>query len=193
VTATGERAVSANQGVLFYVVGAPAAGKHRLLTEARDELAGDRSVVFAHRYVTRAVGAGRNDEIELTQAEFLARASRRLFAMHWERAGVRYGVGMEINYWLAIGLRVVVKGSRAYLPQALAAYPEMTVLWLGSGLDGSEPAGARLSPEFRRAQADACAGADRTRAGNPVIYLDCSGALSRTRGLVSVLTSPARP
>jgi ribose 1,5-bisphosphokinase PhnN len=63
VTATGERTVSANQGVLFYVVGAPAEGKHRLLTEARDELAGDRSVVFAHRYVTRAVGADRNDEI----------------------------------------------------------------------------------------------------------------------------------
>ena len=123
MTAAGPPAITPSEGTLFYVVGDPAESKDRLLNEARHDLAGDPTVIFAHRYVTRPVGAGRNDEIELADAEFLARMRRRLFAMHWERAGVRYGIGMEINYWLAIGLSVVVKGSRAYRPQALAAGP----------------------------------------------------------------------
>ena len=101
------------------------------------------------------------------------RAGQRLFAMHWERSGVRYGIGMEINYWLAIGLRVVVEGSRAYLPQALAAYPEMTVLWLGNGVDESAP---RIVPEFRPDRRQACAPDERLRPAGPVIYFDCNGA-----------------
>src|SRR5262249_19316409 len=153
-----------------------------------------QSVVFAHRYVTRTLGADRHDEIELAEAEFLARQRRRLFAMHWERAGVRYGIGMEINYWLAIGLRGVGRGSRAYLPQAIADYPEMTVVWLGGGTDAGEAPGDRLLPGFRTGRRDTCARDGRPRAGSPVIYLDCNGAPSRARaGLISVLTAPVRP
>jgi len=195
VTATGQSAAPPPEGFLFYVVGAPLAGKHRLLSEARHELAGDHGVIFAHRYVTRAVSADRNDEIELAEAEFLARLRRRLFAMHWERGGTHYGIGMEINYWLALGLRVVVEGSRAYLPQALAAYPDMTVVWLGTGIAQSELAPPRSLLELRPSHKDACARAGRPRSGSPVIYLDCNGAPPGARaGLISVLTAgPVRP
>jgi ribose 1,5-bisphosphokinase len=124
---------------LFYVVGSPAEAKRRLLHEARGELAGDHRVVFAHRYVTGG-DTGKDDEIGLAETEFLERVRHRLFAMHWESGRRRYGIGMEINYWLAVGLSVVVKGSRAYLPQAFAAYPEMIVLWIGAGPEGAGPA-----------------------------------------------------
>jgi ribose 1,5-bisphosphokinase len=69
--------------------------------------------VFAHRYVAGRANAGRSDEIELPEAEFLARIRHRLFAMHWESGDVRYGIGMKINYWLAVGLSVVHAGQAA--------------------------------------------------------------------------------
>ena len=174
---TGQPAVAPSEGALFYVVGPAAAGKHRLLAEARSELAADHRVVFAHRYVTRTVAAdGENDEIELPEAEFAARVRHRLFTMHWEHGGARYGIGMEINYWLALGLSVVVKGSHSYLPQALEVYPEMTVLWIGPG------------------HGDVRARNGRTGRGASVIYMACDGRPGGTRTqLISVLSaSPVR-
>ncbi|MDH3282047.1 MAG: phosphonate metabolism protein/1,5-bisphosphokinase (PRPP-forming) PhnN, partial [Gammaproteobacteria bacterium] len=43
----------------------------------------------------------------------------------WNSHGCRYGIGIEIDQWLARGLNVVVNGSRAYLHQARASYPRL--------------------------------------------------------------------
>jgi hypothetical protein len=185
VTATGDPSVVPPEGVLFYVIGAPAESKQRLLREARRELAANHRVIFAHRYVTRAHGMARDDEVELPEAEFLARVRYRLFSMHWECRGVRYGIGKEINYWLALGLSVVVKGSRTGLAPALEAYPEMTVLCIG---DGAGPGGhGSRARDFQPCSQDARG--HRARRGARVFHLDCNGTLPGARDvLVSVLT-----
>ena len=111
-------------GRLYYVVGASGAGKDTLIRHARETLQPRDGVVFAHRYITRAPDAGGENHVALTEPEFLLRESRGLFALSWESHGLRYGVGVEIDAWLARDLAVVVNGSRAFLPQVVRRYGE---------------------------------------------------------------------
>ncbi|MDR5739940.1 phosphonate metabolism protein/1,5-bisphosphokinase (PRPP-forming) PhnN [Caballeronia sp. LZ016] len=106
---------------LIYVMGPSGAGKDALLAFARERVGA--SAMFAHRYITRAFGDGEN-HIALTHDEFASRAEHGLFAMHWESLGLRYGVGIELDAWLARGVPVVVNGSRQHALAALARYPD---------------------------------------------------------------------
>jgi len=112
-------------GVLLYVIGASGSGKDSLMHAARETLAGDPNVVFAHRYITRPANAGGENHVALSETEFAARLARNLFAMHWHSHGLHYGLGLEINHWLAKGLTVVVNGSREYLNEASEKYSEL--------------------------------------------------------------------
>ncbi|MGL1832294.1 phosphonate metabolism protein/1,5-bisphosphokinase (PRPP-forming) PhnN [Rhodocyclaceae bacterium SMB388] len=114
-----------SEGRLIYVVGASGSGKDTLITYARDRLAGEAGVCFAHRYITRPANAGGENHMALSPAEFAARRDSGLFALHWGSHGLHYGIGVEINQWLARGLTVVVNGSRDYLLDAARRYPEL--------------------------------------------------------------------
>ena len=50
------------------------------------------------------------------------------FALRWSSHGLRYGIGVEMDAWLAGGAAVIVNGSRAHLPQAHARYPALTAV-----------------------------------------------------------------
>lgn len=110
---------------LIYVIGASGSGKDSLLTHARAHLAAEPGVVFAHRYITRAPDAGGENHVALTPAEFDMRLRTGLFALAWRSHDCGYGLGIEINQWLARGASVVVNGSREYLPEAQRRYPEL--------------------------------------------------------------------
>lgn len=110
---------------LIYVVGPSGSGKDSLLRYARERLADDPGVVFAHRYITRAADAGGENHVALTPAEFASRERNRLFALAWRSHGHAYGIGIEINQWLAKGATVVVNGSREYLAEASRRFPEL--------------------------------------------------------------------
>jgi ribose 1,5-bisphosphokinase len=105
---------------LIYVMGPSGAGKDSLLGFARERIG--MRVMFAHRYITRIVADGEN-HIALTHEEFAARLSYGLFAMHWDSLGLRYGIGIEVDAWLARGVTVVVNGSRQHAQTALERYP----------------------------------------------------------------------
>lgn len=110
---------------LIYVVGASGSGKDTLMAYAREQLAGESRVCFAHRYITRPAAAGGENHVALTPEEFAARQARKLFAMNWASHGLQYGIGIEINQWLAKGIHVVVNGSREYLAEARRLHPEL--------------------------------------------------------------------
>lgn len=112
-------------GVLLYVIGASGSGKDSLMHHAREALANNSGVVFAHRYITRPHDAGGENHVALSEAEFESRVARKLFPLHWHSHGLRYGIGCELNHWLAKGLTVILNGSRAYLPEASRQYPEL--------------------------------------------------------------------
>jgi len=112
-------------GVLLYVIGASGSGKDSLMSHARFKLAQDANVVFAHRYITRPSDAGGENHVALSEDEFESRVKQKLFPLHWHSHGLRYGIGCELNHWLAKGLTVVLNGSRAYLHEASRRYPEL--------------------------------------------------------------------
>jgi ribose 1,5-bisphosphokinase len=112
-------------GRLIYVIGPSGSGKDSLLRYARDRLAGEAHVVFAHRYITRAADAGGENHIELTRVEFATRLRSGLFALAWESHGHAYALGIEIEQWLALGATVVVNGSRGHLGEAGQRFPEL--------------------------------------------------------------------
>ncbi|MDO9054353.1 MAG: phosphonate metabolism protein/1,5-bisphosphokinase (PRPP-forming) PhnN [Gallionella sp.] len=122
-------------GVLLYVIGPSGSGKDSLMLHARHALEQDANVVFAHRYITRPHDAGGENHVALSEAEFDSRLARKLFPLHWRSHGMRYGIGCEINQWLAKGLVVIVNGSRAYLPYASKNYPELVPLLIEVSVD----------------------------------------------------------
>lgn len=109
---------------LFYVMGPSGSGKDSLLRALRERLQPADPVVVAHRYITRAADAN-EASVALTVDEFHRRLDHGCLALHWQSHGLHYGIGVEIEQWLARGLKVIVNGSREYLPQAAARYPKL--------------------------------------------------------------------
>jgi ribose 1,5-bisphosphokinase len=111
-------------GVFFYILGPSGAGKDSVIAWAR--AASDPGcIAFAHRYITRPAVADAENYVALTSAEFAARRQAGWFALDWESHGLSYGIGREIDRWRADGIAVVINGSRAYLAEAIARYPEI--------------------------------------------------------------------
>ncbi len=112
---------------LFYLMGPSGSGKDSLLRALRQSLGSDDRLVVAHRYITRPADAN-EASVALTVEEFHRRVAQGCMAMHWRSHGLHYGIGIEIEQWLERGLKVVVNGSREYLPQAAARYPKLCAL-----------------------------------------------------------------
>ncbi len=112
---------------LFYLMGPSGSGKDSLLRALRGCLGGDDRLVVAHRYITRPADAN-EASVALTTEEFQRRVALGCMAMHWHSHGLHYGIGIEIEQWLQRGIKVVVNGSREYLPQAVARYPKLCAL-----------------------------------------------------------------
>lgn len=110
---------------LFYVIGASGVGKDSLIDYARQHVPEFAPLVFAHRYITRPADAGGENHIALSEGEFHCRRRMGCFAMSWYSHNTCYGIGIEINQWLAKGLSVIVNGSREYLDEAAKHYPEL--------------------------------------------------------------------
>jgi ribose 1,5-bisphosphokinase len=110
---------------LYYVIGPSGVGKDSLINYAREKMGLNAAVAFAHRYITRPADAGGENHVSLSQDEFICRAQKGCFSMQWYSHSNWYGIGIEINLWLEMGLKVVVNGSRAYLDNALQKYPRL--------------------------------------------------------------------
>ncbi|MCO4876054.1 phosphonate metabolism protein/1,5-bisphosphokinase (PRPP-forming) PhnN [Paraburkholderia caribensis] len=165
------------KGRLIYVVGPSGAGKDSLLHFAREHVAGT-SVVFAHRYITRETGHNEN-HIALTRAEFEARSAQGLFALEWSSHELHYGIGIEIDGWLARGCTVVVNGSRAYLSRALKRYRYLEVVHIHAA---PHILAARLSARGRETQEQVSARLARQAPfalpdGAHLTHIDNSGSL----------------
>ena len=110
---------------LVFVVGPSGVGKDAILAGARAQLDGRGDAIFAHRYITRDAEAGGENHIWLSGAEFAQRRCLGLWALEWESHSYLYGVGVEVDAWLAAGAAVVLNGSRAVLGRAAARYPTL--------------------------------------------------------------------
>lgn len=105
---------------LYYLVGASGSGKDSILNCFKEEYWHQCQfpAVIAHRYITRRTDAT-EAAISLSKEEFDLRQQHGFFALDWHANGLNYGIGVEIEQWLAAGVSVIVNGSRAYLNTAL--------------------------------------------------------------------------
>jgi len=170
---------------LIYLVGPSGSGKDSLINHARRVLGTDPGVVFCHRYITRKPDAGGENHVYLSDEEFIARQQAGLFAMDWQSHGQRYGIGIEINQWLAKGVTVVVNGSRTYLQEIIGHYPELRVVWIEVS---NETLRSRLvergresleAIETRMARNQELLIADKALLDHRLMMLDNNGALEK--------------
>jgi ribose 1,5-bisphosphokinase len=110
-------------GTLVYVCGPSGAGKDSLI-QAAGQLLGSR-IRIAKRYITRPADAGWEEHVSITAEEFLYRRERGEFCFYWERHGLCYGLGREVEGWLAEDRLVLVNGSRVCLPDAEKHFPQL--------------------------------------------------------------------
>ncbi|HRQ57231.1 MAG TPA: phosphonate metabolism protein/1,5-bisphosphokinase (PRPP-forming) PhnN [Azoarcus taiwanensis] len=142
---------------LYYVMGASGAGKDSLMRFVRQRCA-DTPLMFAHRYITRPAEAGGEDHVAVSIEAFNRLRDAGAFALHWSANGLHYGVGIEIEHWLAAGLKVVLNGSREHLPQASARFPRLRPIMIEVS---PERLGERLRARGRESDAEVLARIDR--------------------------------
>lgn len=109
-------------GRLVAIMGPSGAGKDTVIAYAR-ATCDPALVLFAHRYITRPAGSGGENHVALSAAEFAARHQAGLFALSWESHGLSYGIGSELDLWLAGGFTVVANIARAAWSDAAQRYP----------------------------------------------------------------------
>ncbi|MBG0788865.1 MAG: phosphonate metabolism protein/1,5-bisphosphokinase (PRPP-forming) PhnN [Desulfovibrionaceae bacterium] len=180
------------EGKLIYVVGPSGCGKDSVMGFARKRCPGF-DAAFAHRYITRPADAGGENHVFLQPDEFKARLERGLFALDWDSHGLRYGVGREIDAWMASGLNVVVNGSRAFLPEAARRYPSLVPVLIR--VDASILR-QRLLARGRESEAEIERRLERARAfavSHPnLVELDNSGELSSAGNALLALVRSRR-
>ena len=108
--------------MIFAVVGPSGAGKDTLIAGA---MALRPDLRLVRRVITRPTEAGGEDFEGVTEAEFATRKARGDFALDWQAHGLRYGVQKAE---VAGPGTVLFNGSRAALPLALRAFPDLRVI-----------------------------------------------------------------
>ncbi|MDE8602151.1 ribose 1,5-bisphosphokinase [Marinomonas sp. RSW2] len=112
---------------VIYLIGASGSGKDSVLAGVRqwlntEALTSLPNLMITNRYICRDWQSGNENHIELSEAEFQRRQQLGCFSLDWQANGLRYGIGKEIDLWLAKGQNVIVNGSREYLPTAMTIY-----------------------------------------------------------------------
>lgn len=104
-----------NGARLIYLMGPSGSGKDALIQAVKER---HGEILVAHRYITRPWQAGGENHIELNPLEFAQRQTLGLFSLSWNAHGRDYGIGCEVEAWLAAGHSVLVNGSRAHHEEA---------------------------------------------------------------------------
>ncbi|MCD6268611.1 MAG: phosphonate metabolism protein/1,5-bisphosphokinase (PRPP-forming) PhnN [Deltaproteobacteria bacterium] len=111
-------------GRIYYLMGASGAGKDSLIQYLKENLSNHGSYHFTRRYVTRLKSG--KDDISVNQERFSQLLNAGQLVLHWQRYGIRYGIGKEIEQSLVDGKKVIINGSRDHYLKAKASYPDLT-------------------------------------------------------------------
>ena len=115
-------------GRLVYCIGPSGAGKDSLLDWLRAHLPQPCPVHWAQRTISRAAISGGEAHEGVSPTKFAALCSEHAFALHWQANGRGYGVRHAQLAPLARGHWVLLNGSRAYLTEALARFPDLVAV-----------------------------------------------------------------
>jgi ribose 1,5-bisphosphokinase len=114
-------------GRLILVVGPSGAGKDTLIRGARDACAGDPSVVFPRRTVTRAATPWEEHDTA-SDGDFRHAVAAGAFALWWDAHGHSYGIPAAIDADIGAARTVVCNVSRAIVAPARKRYACVVVV-----------------------------------------------------------------
>ena len=115
-------------GRLVLVVGPSGAGKDSVIAAAAGSLAGDASVVFARRAITRPADAGGEAHEPITWQAFEAACRTGGFLLHWRANGLGYGISTRYREDLAVGRTLVANVSRTVIGEAARRFTALDVV-----------------------------------------------------------------
>lgn len=153
---------------LILVVGPSGAGKDSLIQGARLHMAGDPSVCFARRVVTRPNHPGGESHDSVTLEAFERAEEAGQFMLSWRAHGLAYGIPIAVESQRRQGAAVVANVSRSVLADARARLAPVGVIVVsapvdvlarrlaGRGRENAEAIGQRLA----RAAVDVPSGPD---------------------------------
>lgn len=139
---------------LVYVIGPSGAGKDSVLQGLRQVWPAAAPAHWARRTITRPAESGGEEHEALADSNFEEQLKANAFAMHWKANGLSYGVRHSELQPLDFGHWVFVNGSRSWLPELLAIWPEATVVHIGAA---PEVLARRLSARGRETAASVAA------------------------------------
>ena len=90
-TISAQQPAAIGPGRLVLVVGPSGAGKDTLIGLAQAACAGDHTIIFLRRVVTREASASEDNQ-QISPEAFRQACARGDFAMHWEAHGHGYGL-----------------------------------------------------------------------------------------------------
>jgi ribose 1,5-bisphosphokinase len=140
-------------GRLVLVVGPSGAGKDTLIAGARAACAGDGSVIFPRRVVTRAATAS-EDHDTVSDDAFRQAAAAVGFALWWEAHGLCYGIPAAIDADIHAGRTIVCNVSRTIAAPARERYAAVTAVLVTAPPDVLQ---ARLAARERGSDGDLAA------------------------------------
>jgi ribose 1,5-bisphosphokinase len=114
-------------GRLILVVGPSGAGKDTLIAGARTRCAGDASVIFPRRVITRVATASEEHDT-VSDAAFRQTAAAGGFALWWEAHGLCYGIPAAIDAAIRARKALVCNVSRTIAAPARQRYASVTVV-----------------------------------------------------------------
>ncbi|WP_076999972.1 phosphonate metabolism protein/1,5-bisphosphokinase (PRPP-forming) PhnN [Variovorax sp. KK3] len=120
---------------LVYVMGPSGAGKDSLIAWLQEHLPPHLPLHLARRTITRPTRQGDEAHHSVSEQAFALLHQAQAFALDWQANGLRYGVRHDEIEPLHRGHWVLVNGSRAYLPQALLKFPQLTVVHVTASID----------------------------------------------------------
>ncbi|MBV7430868.1 phosphonate metabolism protein/1,5-bisphosphokinase (PRPP-forming) PhnN [Acidovorax sp. sif1233] len=113
---------------LVYFMGPSGAGKDSLLGWLHAHLPAPCPVHWARRTISRPAAPGGEAHESVPPEAFAALRGEQAFALHWEANGLGYGIRAAQLAPLAHGQWVLLNGSRAYLADALARFPDLVAV-----------------------------------------------------------------
>lgn len=123
----GRPGVAIGPGWLVLVVGPSGAGKDTLIGRAQVLLAGDETIVFPRRVVTREASV-HEDNLRVTPAEFDQAVAAGSFALSWRAHGHGYGLPHAIDGDIRAGRTVVANVSRTIVSETRERYANTAVV-----------------------------------------------------------------
>ncbi|HWK68393.1 MAG TPA: phosphonate metabolism protein/1,5-bisphosphokinase (PRPP-forming) PhnN [Rhizobiaceae bacterium] len=150
-------------GVFLAVVGPSGAGKDTILGYARERFAGDDSVLFVRRVITRPCDGSTEDHDSLADAAFDKARAHGAFALAWEAHGLKYGLPANVDDAIADGRVAIANLSRGALPALRDRYENVIVVEISAAPEilaerlaarGREPRGEVLARLARSAKFD---------------------------------------